>query len=118
MENHLNLMIIGATRYDIDGNRGGSLWAYSPAEAEADDDNRVGNEVMKIACDYKHIDQLCNHADRLPVWYLAHGKYLRDGERRYGHLKRMAKAFGDHAAARLTANDYLVYRALRIENDL
>ncbi len=48
MENYLNLMIIGATRYDIDGNRGGSLWAYSPAEA--DDDNRVGNEVMKIAC--------------------------------------------------------------------
>lgn len=67
MENYLNLMIIGATRYDIDGNKGGSLWAYSPAEA--DDDNRVGNEVMKIACDYKHIDQLRNHADRLPAMF-------------------------------------------------
>lgn len=51
----------------------------------------------------------------LQVWYLSHGKYLRDGERRYRHLKRMAGAFGDPAAARLTANDYLVYRALRIE---
>jgi hypothetical protein len=67
MENYLNLMIIGATRYDIDGNRGGSLWAYSPAEA--DDDNRVGNEVMKIACDWKHIDQLRNHAGNLPSMF-------------------------------------------------
>ncbi|WP_241956577.1 hypothetical protein [Marinobacter maroccanus] len=47
MENYLNLMIIGATRYDIDGNRGGSLWAYSPAEA--DDDNRVGNTSTSCA---------------------------------------------------------------------
>ena len=61
-------MIIGATRYDIDGNKGGSLWAYSPAEA--DDDNRVGNEVMKIACDWKHIDQLRNHADKLPTPFI------------------------------------------------
>lgn len=29
MENYLNLMVIGATRYDIDGNKGGSLWACS-----------------------------------------------------------------------------------------
>lgn len=65
MENYLNLMIIGATRYDIDGNKGGSLWAYAPADP--DDENRVGNEVMKIACDYKHIDQLRNHADKLPA---------------------------------------------------
>mgnify|MGYP003645535009 CR=1 FL=1 len=50
MENYLNLMIIGATRYDID-------------------DNRVGNEVMKIACDWKHIDQLRNHAERLPAMF-------------------------------------------------
>ena len=68
MENHLNLMIIGATRYDIDGNKGGSLWAYAPAEA--DDDNRVGNEVMKIACDWKHIDQLRNHAGSLPAMFV------------------------------------------------
>ena len=54
-------------------------------------------------------------SELLQVWYLAHGKYLRDGERRYRHLKRMAEAFGDPTAARLTANDYLVYRALRIE---
>lgn len=52
----------------------------------------------------------------MKAWYLAHGKYLRDGERRYRHLKRMAEAFGNPTAARLTANDYLVYRALRIEN--
>jgi len=68
MENYLNLMIIGATRYDIDGNKGGSLWAYAPAEAS--DENRVGNEVMKIACDYKHIDQLRNHADKLPAAFV------------------------------------------------
>lgn len=65
MENQLNLMIIGATRYDIDGNKGGSLFAYGPADPN--DENRVGNEVMKIACDWKHIDQLRNHADQLPA---------------------------------------------------
>ncbi|MGQ7275473.1 hypothetical protein [Marinobacter sp. V034] len=68
MENYLNLMIIGATRYDIDGNRGGSVWAYSPADAN--EEHRVGNEVMKIACDYKHIDQLRNHADKLPAMFV------------------------------------------------
>ena len=68
MENYLNLMILGATRYDIDGHKGGSVYAYSPAEP--DDENRVGNEVMKIACDFKHIDQLRNHADKLPAMFI------------------------------------------------
>jgi len=54
----------------------------------------------------------------MKTWYLAHGKYLRDGERRYRHLKRMAEAFGNPIAAKLTANDYLVYRALRIEKGI
>lgn len=54
----------------------------------------------------------------LETWYLAHGKYLRDGERRYRHLKRIAESFGNPIAGRLTANDYLVYRALRIEDGI
>ncbi|PSF14265.1 phage integrase [Marinobacter shengliensis] len=54
----------------------------------------------------------------MKAWYLAHGKYLRDGERRYRHLKRMTEAFGNPIAAKLTANDYLVYRALRIEKGI
>ncbi|GAB5478259.1 MAG: tyrosine-type recombinase/integrase [Marinobacter nauticus] len=54
----------------------------------------------------------------LETWYLAHGKYLRDGERRYRHLKRIAESFGNPMASRLTANDYLVYRALRIEDGI
>ncbi|MEA1080771.1 phage integrase [Marinobacter qingdaonensis] len=54
----------------------------------------------------------------LRTWYLAHGKYLRDGERRYRHLKRIAESFGNPMASKLTANDYLVYRALRIEGGI
>lgn len=54
----------------------------------------------------------------LETWHLAHGKYLRDGERRYRHLKRIAESFGNPMASRLTANDYLVYRALRIEDGI
>ncbi|MGQ7272487.1 phage integrase [Marinobacter nauticus] len=54
----------------------------------------------------------------LETWYLAHGKYLRDGERRYRHLKRIAESFGNPMASKLTANDYLVYRALRIEDGI
>jgi len=54
----------------------------------------------------------------LEAWYLSHGKYLRDGERRYRHLKRIAESFGNPMAAKLTANDYLVYRALRIEDGI
>ena len=54
----------------------------------------------------------------LETWYLAHGKYLRDGERRYRHLKRIAESFRNPIAAKLTANDYLVYRALRIEDGI
>lgn len=54
----------------------------------------------------------------LQAWYLAHGKFLRDGERRYRHLKRMAEAFGNPIAARLTANDFLLYRALRVEKGI
>lgn len=59
-----------------------------------------------------------NLLELMKAWYLAHGKFLRDGERRYRHLKRMAEAFGNPVAAKLTANAYLVYRALRIENGI
>jgi len=68
-----------------------------------------GGSVPHLKKDRRKLSEL------LQVWYLAHGKYLRDGERRYRHLKRMAEAFGNLTAARLTANEYLVYRALRIE---
>lgn len=56
--------------------------------------------------------------DVLETWYLAHGKYLRDGERRYRHLKRIAESLRNPIASKLKANDYLVYRALRIEDGI
>ncbi|WP_264673445.1 phage integrase [Marinobacter nitratireducens] len=54
----------------------------------------------------------------LETWYLAHGKYLRDGERRYRQLKRIAESFRNPIAAKVTANDYLVYRAVRIQDGI
>ncbi|MDX1756962.1 MAG: tyrosine-type recombinase/integrase [Marinobacter sp.] len=54
-------------------------------------------------------------SELIEAWYLAHGKYLRDGERRYRHLKRMAVALRDPVAAKMTAKPYAVYRSLRIE---
>ncbi|WP_372985512.1 tyrosine-type recombinase/integrase [Marinobacter sp.] len=71
-----------------------------------------GTPVPHLKKDRRKLSEL------LQVWYLAHGKYLRDGERRYRHLKRMAEAFGNPTASKLTANDYLVYRALRVEEDI
>ena len=68
-----------------------------------------GTSIPHLKKDGRKLSELLN------LWYLSHGKYLRDGERRYRHLKRMAEAFGNPVAARLTANNYLVYRALRIE---
>lgn len=68
MENYLNLMIIGVICYDIDGNWGGLFWVY--LLVEVDDDNCVGNEVMKIICDYKYIDQLWNYVDCLLVMFI------------------------------------------------
>lgn len=54
-------------------------------------------------------------SELIGAWYLAHGKFLRDGERRYRHLKRMAVAMRDPVAAKMTAKPYTVYRSLRIE---
>lgn len=71
-----------------------------------------GAAIPRLKNDRRKLSQI------LEVWYLAHGKYLRDGERRYRHLKRMAEAFGNPTASGLTANDYLVYRALRIEKGI
>lgn len=51
----------------------------------------------------------------IKAWHLAHGKFLRDGERRYKHLLRMSESFGNPIGSKLTATAYTVYRAQRIE---
>lgn len=81
-------------------------------ERWAQSQNDVGTLVPHLKKDRRSLLEL------MTAWYLAHGKYLRDGERRYRHLKRMAEAFGSPIAAKLTANAYQVYRALRIEKGI
>jgi hypothetical protein len=49
------------------------------------------------------------------TWYQAHGKFLRDGERRNRHLKRMVEAMGDPVGSQFTANTFTAYRAIRID---
>ena len=55
-------------------------------------------------------------SDLVKLWYLSHGKFLKDGERRYRHLLRMADAFGDPVAQKLKAMEFIAYRAIRIQN--
>lgn len=52
------------------------------------------------------------------VWFQSHGKFLRDGDRRYRHLLRIVDAFADPVAQKLKARDFTVYRALRIQNGI
>ncbi|WP_100638143.1 tyrosine-type recombinase/integrase [Marinobacter salexigens] len=62
--------------------------------------------------DKRHLSQL------VQVWFQSHGKFLRDGDRRYRHLLRMADALSDPVAQKLKARDFTVYRALRIQNGI
>ncbi|XKH01799.1 tyrosine-type recombinase/integrase [Marinobacter nauticus] len=54
-------------------------------------------------------------SDLVQTWYQAHGKFLRDGERRHRHLKRMVTAMGDPLGSQFTANAFTAYRAIRID---
>jgi integrase len=52
------------------------------------------------------------------AWYDSHGKFLKDGERRYNHLLRMAEAFGNPVAMKVKAHYFTTYRAERFESGI
>ncbi len=51
--------VIQASRYDMDGNKGGSIIATQKSDGTSE--NRIGMELMKLACDYGVIDLLRDH---------------------------------------------------------
>ncbi|SIQ85489.1 hypothetical protein [Marinobacterium stanieri] len=51
--------VIQASRYDMDGNKGGSIIVTQ--KSDGTNENRIGMELMKLACDYGVIDQLRDH---------------------------------------------------------
>ncbi|MET0082680.1 MAG: hypothetical protein ABW079_06670 [Sedimenticola sp.] len=58
MKQILNAEIIGAKRYDIDGNKMAAMFIIQEA---APTDDVVGLEVMKISAPYGVVDQLKKH---------------------------------------------------------
>lgn len=64
MQNTITAQIIGAKRYDIDGNKMASIFVMQQAEQN---DNTVGYEVMKVSAPYGVVDQL--QKAKLPAEY-------------------------------------------------
>lgn len=64
MQNVITAQIIGAKRYDIDGNKMASIFVMQQAEQN---DNTVGFEVMKLSAPYGVVDQL--QKAKLPADY-------------------------------------------------
>jgi integrase len=52
------------------------------------------------------------------IWYEAHGAGLKDGVRRKDALVRLAKSLSNPVAYKLTADEYLRYRASRIASGI
>jgi len=51
--------VIQASRYDMDGNKGGTI--ITTQKSDGTNPDRVGMELMKLGCDYAVIDQLRDH---------------------------------------------------------
>lgn len=65
MINTIQARVLGAMRYSMDnGVKGAKLTLMN--EADADNDNRVGYEVMTISAPYEILDQLRVHAPHMP----------------------------------------------------
>ncbi len=56
MENVMQATVIGARRFDIDGNKIGTMFISQPVD-EAENDY-VGHEVMKVSCPFNLIDEI------------------------------------------------------------
>ena len=56
MQIEMTANVLGATRYEVDGNRGGTLWVANRPESPSAD--LAGLEVSKMACPYEIIEQL------------------------------------------------------------
>ncbi|APE31547.1 hypothetical protein BOX17_11675 [Halomonas aestuarii] len=65
MINTIQARVLGAMRYEIDnGTKGAKLTLMN--EADPNNENRVGFEVMTISAPYEILDQLRAHAPHMP----------------------------------------------------
>lgn len=65
MINTIQARVLGAMRYSMDGGiKGAKLTLMN--EADPDNENRVGYEVMTISAPYELLDQLRAHAPHMP----------------------------------------------------
>lgn len=51
--------VIQVSRYDMDGNKGGSI--ITTQKSDGTNPDRAGLELMKLACDYATVDLLRDH---------------------------------------------------------
>ncbi|WP_295720425.1 hypothetical protein [uncultured Halovibrio sp.] len=60
----LTITVIGARRFDIDGNKIGQIFTMEPADP--DDADRIGNDVMKWGCDHALVEKIEQYESELP----------------------------------------------------
>lgn len=65
MKQQLTLTVLGARRFDIDGNKIGQI--FTMEKADPDDRDRIGHDVMKWSCDHDLVQQIEKYADDLPA---------------------------------------------------
>jgi len=65
MNSILKANVLGAKRYDINGNKMASLFLVQ--ETDQSDENVVGHEVMKLSAPYNVIEQIKSSGVALPA---------------------------------------------------
>ncbi|WP_077528824.1 hypothetical protein [Vreelandella utahensis] len=89
MKQTLTLTVLGARRFDIDGNKIGQIFTMEPADP--DDADRIGHDVMKWGCDYDLVEKIEQYADQLPCEFDAEA-LMKAGSRQSAQFKLLSLA--------------------------
>jgi len=75
----IQLTILGADRYSVDGSKGGKIYTLDDNTVmEAD---KVGRNVIAMKCDYDFIDQLKQHAQLMPALFECEGRMVQGSKK-------------------------------------
>ncbi|WP_077529393.1 hypothetical protein [Vreelandella utahensis] len=64
MKQQLTITVLGARRFDIDGNKIGQI--FTMETADPDDKDRIGHDVMKWGCDHALVEKVEQYESELP----------------------------------------------------
>ena len=106
MKQQLTLTVLGARRFDIDGNKIGQI--FTMEKADPDDQDRIGHDVMKWSCDHDLVQQIEKYADDLPAEFDAEALMKAGGGQKaqfklLNLAKRSVKGSGSSSSASQSA---------------